>query len=149
MVVSETDNPDRFVGRARLRSDLAEFPTLVVAETSKTASGGLILHFAGITDRTRAERLVGASLLIDPGDRRSLDDDEYWPDDLEGLAVVIDGAPVGRVTAVVLGPQTRLAVSLEDGSTFEVPFVPELVPDVDVDGGYLVVAPIEGLINPR
>lgn len=149
MVVSETDNPARFVGRARFRSDLADFPSLVVSETSKTAKGGLILHFAGVTDRARAELLVGASLLIDHDDRRVLDEGEYWPDDLEGLAVVIDGERAGVISAVVMGPQTRLAVALDDGTTFEVPFVPELVPEVDVEGGYVVVAPIEGLINPR
>jgi ribosomal 30S subunit maturation factor RimM len=34
------------------------------------------------------------------------------------------------------------------GSRFEVPFVDELVPVVDIDGGFVEVVEIEGLTQP-
>jgi ribosomal 30S subunit maturation factor RimM len=46
------------------------------------------------------------------------------------------------------GPaQDRLVVERQ-GRRFEVPFVKELVPVVDIEGGFVVVEEIEGLIPP-
>jgi 16S rRNA processing protein RimM len=82
-------------------------------------------------------------------ERRELGENEYWPEDLVGLdARDPDGKGLGKVSALVTGgAQDRLVIEGE-GTRFEVPFVTELVPDVDLAGGFVVVNPIEGLIEP-
>lgn len=101
---------------------------------------GLEVAFVDVTDRNQAEQLRGKEVMV--GHRRELTANEYWPSDLIGLAVRPEG---GEIVDVVSGPaQDRLVIS-RDGKQFEVPFVEELVPVVDVDAGYVEVVEIEGL----
>ena len=93
--------------------------------------------------------MVGASLLVGSDERRSLDDDEYWPDQLVGLEVRVDGQQVGTIGEVIMGPQTRLGVVMADQTEFQVPFVADLVPTVDLAAGYVEIVMLDGLVNPR
>jgi 16S rRNA processing protein RimM len=88
-------------------------------------------------------------LTIDASDRRQLEDDEFWPDDLVGLSVVDTGGfRLGTVVGFIEGhAQNRLDVSTEDGRRFEVPFVHELVPSVDRETGTITVNAIPGLTD--
>lgn len=96
--------------------------------------------FVGVVDRSGAEELRGSTVSV--AERRSLDEDEFWPTDLVGLEVRPGG---GRVVDVAHGPaQDRLVVERE-GSRFEVPFVEELVPVVDLVEGFVEVVELEGL----
>ena len=107
------------------------------------------MTFEGIDDRAPAEQLRGVSLFISRGERRALDGDEYWPDELVGLRVVDQaGKSVGRVGAIIQGSaQDRLEIDGKNG-TFEVPFVVALVPEVDMAGGRIVVDLPDGLVDP-
>lgn len=142
----ETDDPDRFVAGA-------EFPgpaggTLVVDDV-RPAEKGIHLRFEGHHTRSAAESLRGHELTIDPADRRQLADDEFWPEDLIGLRVVAtDGTPLGEVVGFIEGhAQDRLDVSTADGTRFEVPFVYDLVPTVDLEAGTVAVNAIPGLTD--
>jgi 16S rRNA processing protein RimM len=86
-------------------------------------------------------------LFIDPAERRDLDPDEFWPDELVGLSARSEnGDLLGEVVDVIEGPaQFRLVIQSPSG-TFEVPFVAALVPQVDLEAGSLVLADIPGLI---
>ena len=103
-------------------------------------------RFAGIEDRTAAESLRGAVLTIPAAERRDLEEDEFWPDDLVGLeARTPQGRVLGRVSRVVSGAaQDRLVIDTGSGEV-EVPFVDPLVPEVDVAGGRVVIDPPGGL----
>lgn len=142
----ESDHPERFEPPARYRTNLPDIPLLVL-RGARPGSRGLIAEFAGITSIDAASRLVGVDLLIPETDRRRLRTGEYWPDQLVGLEVRIGGAPVGFVTDVVLGAQDRLVVTRSDGTVGEVPFVASLVPAVDLDGGWVLIEPPEGLFT--
>ncbi|MEX1288229.1 MAG: ribosome maturation factor RimM [Acidimicrobiia bacterium] len=99
-----------------------------------------MISFEEVADRTAAERLRGFELRIPAGARRELPADEWWPEDLVGLAVVdVDGTSLGMVADLVLGAaQDRLVVDGPSGR-FEVPFVTALVPEVDIAAGRVVV----------
>ena len=142
----ESDHPERFEPPARYRTNLPAIPLLIL-RGARPGSHGLIAEFAGITSVDAASRLVGADLLIPETDRRRLRTGEYWPDQLVGLEVRIGKVPVGLVTDVVLGPQDRLEVTRSDGTVGEVPFVGSLVPDIDLDGGWVRIEPPEGLFT--
>ena len=96
--------------------------------------------FDEITDREGAESIRNVEVYAPQ--RRELAAGEFWPDQLVGRAVRPGG---GTIVAVEHGPsQDRLVVERED-TRFEVPFVKELVPVVDVESGYVEVNEIEGL----
>ena len=108
---------------------------------------GLIVGFAGITDRNAAEALRGLVLTRDAAERRSLDEGEFWSSSLVGLeAVTPAGVVLGRVAEVVAGGfQDRLVVVTPSGEEVQVPFVDEIVGDPE-DGRIVIDAP-EGLFR--
>ncbi len=58
------------------------------------------------------------------------------------------GADLGEVVGLELGAaQDRLVVTLTDGREVLVPFVEALVPEVDVDGGRVVLDAPAGLLD--
>jgi 16S rRNA processing protein RimM len=138
-----TDYPDRFRAGATFVSDDR---TLTISSLRRHR-GVLLLRFDGVADRESAEALRGTVLTIEAADRRSLEGDEFWPDQLEGLkAMLPDGTQLGTVTGVAFGPaQDRLVIATTAGTTIEIPFVDELVSDVHPSGGFVVVDPPPGL----
>lgn len=146
-----TDDPDaRFaVGSVLATDPLAAGPLTV--ESIRWHSGRLLVEFAGIADRTRAEGLRGTWLTMDSAQVTSPEDpDEFYDHELVGLAVVTtSGEPVGIVTDVRHHGQDLLVIQpaqpRRDGLL--VPFVAAIVPEVDVAAGRLVIDPPPGLLD--
>ena len=97
-----TDEPDRrfAVGRVLATDPVAAGPLTV--ESVRWHSGRLLVRFAGVADRNRAEDLRGIWLTLDSAEAGPTGDpDEFHDHELIGLAVVTTaGEPVGRVTDV-------------------------------------------------
>ena len=148
LVRPDTDFPQRFRPSAAFYTDHPQFPTLVLRAV-RPASKGLIASFAGVVTRQAAACLTGCELWIRPGQRRRLDPGEFWPDSLVGLAVRMGEEEIGRVTGVAPGRQYRLVVTRKDGAVGEVPFVEQLIPEVDLSGGWLRMAEFPGLFPER
>lgn len=146
LVVPLTDHDERFVSGSTFAVGNDD-DRMVTVRTVRTHNEGLILTLSEVADRTAAELLVKQVLTIDPAERRALDADEYWPDDLVGLvAVTVEGATLGSVTDVVLGAaQDRLVVTTEAGQQVEVPFVSAIVDPPS--GNEVVLRPPEGLFS--
>lgn len=140
----DTDDPHRFESGARVQ---AEGRGPLVVERTRTHKERFLVKFAAVSDRTSAEKLRGAELFIEERQRRPLDSEEFWPDELEGLEVrTPSGRLVGRVRGVEWSDtQNRLVIETEKGLR-EVPFVDELVPSVNLPDGYLTLADLPGLL---
>jgi 16S rRNA processing protein RimM len=113
-------------------------------------TGRLLVRFEGVDGRAAAEELRGAPLSAEIGDLPPIDDpDEFYDHQLEGLAVVtVAGDAVGTVREVVHGAGGELLVVARDGGGEAlVPFVRQIVPDVDVPGGRVVIDPPPGLLE--
>ena len=117
-------------------------------------------RFEEVGDRTAAEALRGARLLVDTStaDRDGADsaeDDAWYAHELIGLRairVVPEALPDGETQhlgeVVDLEPgvaQDRLVVRTPDGERIAVPFVEALVPEIDPDAGTITLAPPGGL----
>jgi 16S rRNA processing protein RimM len=108
------------------------------------AKGGVLVRAEGVDTRDAAEALRGMRLYVPRGRLpEPEDEDEFYLSDLAGLeAVDPEGTPRGRVVAVQnFGAGDLVEVRGPDGETFYVPFTRELVPEVDVKGGRVVIAP--------
>lgn len=115
-----------------------------VVREIRRADKGYQVAFEGVRDRPGAESIRNRDVLVEH--RRQLSEGEYWPEDLIGLEVRPSG---GEVVDVSVGAaQDRLVVD-RHGSRFEVPFVDAFVPVVDIEGGFVEVAEIDGLTEPR
>lgn len=148
-----TDSPDeRFADGAVLRARLRDGSRReLTVQSTRPHSGRLLVRFEQVATREVAESLRGCLLYADTADLPPTDDpDEFYDHELEGLAVVLeDGSEVGTVAEVVHVPGSELlAVNRPDGSQSLVPFVRDIVPEVDVRGGRVVLTPPEGLLDP-
>lgn len=141
-----TDDPERYLSGAVFYTD-EDPPRRVEVVEARPHADGLIVRFEGVGDRTAAQGLQGATLTISAAERRALEDGEYWPDELAGLAAIDPGgARLGVVSGVVLGDaQDRLVVVTEDGRDVEVPFVEDIVGEIHPSLGHVVIDPPEGL----
>ncbi|MDO5684714.1 MAG: ribosome maturation factor RimM [Bifidobacterium sp.] len=127
---------------------------------SRTFKNRWIIHFEGVDDRDAAEALNGTVLYGEADDPEDmLEEDAWYPKDLVGLEARFadgntlgapDGQAVGKVVDVIEGAQyllkIRLAKPVEGETSTLVPFVDQLVPDIDLEDGYLTLDPPGGLI---
>lgn len=148
LVRNLSDDPDRFVVGAQFMTDEDPPRHLEVTEV-RAHKDGVLLSLGGITDRAAADAMRGASLTIEPSQRRQLGEDEFWPDDLQGLDVYDStGEHLGTMSAVLAGSaQDRLVVSTPNGRDIEVPFVAAIVTEVDIAGGAIHMDPPPGLFS--
>ncbi len=145
-----TDAPEiRFAPGSVLVTDPARVGPITV-EAVRWHSGRLLLRVDGVHDRSMAEGLRGVVLTADvPDDEVPDDPEEFFDHQLRGLAVVTtDGIALGVVDDVVHLPyQDLLAVKRDAGREVLVPFVAEMVTDIDVQAGTITVALPEGLLD--
>ncbi len=140
-----TDEPEqRFTPGAVLRTDPADRGPLTL-RSARIHRDIWLLAFDEAADRTAAEALRGTKLLSQAQES----DDAWYEDELVGLAVVtVGGASVGTVTGLHERPaQDLLEVALDGGGTAYVPLVAQLVPEVDLDAGRVVIDPPPGLLE--
>ncbi|MGW4672665.1 ribosome maturation factor RimM [Streptomyces sp. NPDC004324] len=147
-----TDEPElRLAPGAVLATDPASTGPLTI-ETGRVHSGRLLLRFEGVRDRNAAEALRNTLLIaeVDP-DEKPEDPDEYYDHQLMDLDVVTkDGDEVGRITEIShLPSQDLFVVERPDGTKVLIPFVEEIVVDIDLDEQRAVIDPPPGLIDDR
>jgi 16S rRNA processing protein RimM len=147
-----TDEPELRLGPgAVLLTDPASTGPLTI-ETGRVHSGRLLLRFAGVRDRNAAEALRNTLLIaeVDP-DEQPEDPDEYYDHQLMDLDVVTkDGVEVGRITEIShLPSQDLFVVERPDGSEVMIPFVEEIVTEIDLEEQRAVIDPPPGLIDDQ
>jgi 16S rRNA processing protein RimM len=155
VVEVRTDSPDeRFAPGTRLRGRAPRGGPVrdYTVSAAREHSGRLLLTLAEVTDRTAADALRGTLFVIDSGDLApSLDPDEFYDHELEGLTVQLgDGTVVGTVREMLHSPAGELlaVTAAADGREILIPFVTAIVPTVSVAQGRLIVDPPEGLLEP-
>ncbi|WP_029089948.1 ribosome maturation factor RimM [Brevibacterium album] len=161
-----TDDPDaRFVPGAVFATEPDIGP--LTLERARWHRDRLMLTFAEIADRTRAEEIRNTLLLVDDEDAGS-EDDAWQVEELIGLAVhhaveeagPADGGPaeddepayaagelIGTVTDLTVGAvQDLLHIETTAGEEALVPFVEEIVPVVDTEARIVLLTPPPGLL---
>lgn len=145
-----TDEPESRLGPgAVLATEPASAGPLTIA-SGRVHSGRLLLRFEGVADRTAAEALRNTLLIaeVDPEEAPE-DPDEYYDHQLVDLDVVTsDGTEVGRIAEISHLPyQDLLVVERPDGTEVMVPFVSEIVPEIDLKQQRAVITPPPGLLD--
>lgn len=149
-----TDDPDgRFVPGAVFTLQVPESSpwhgkTVTVREF-RWMNSHPVVFFDEVEDRTAAESIVRAILWIDQDESAPAEDDAWYDHQLVGLDVIRDDASVGRVIRVDHLPAQDLLVVRPTGTDGEilVPFVAEIVPQVDIAAGRVIVTPPAGLFE--
>lgn len=110
--------------------------------------GLLILTLGGIADRDAAENLRGTEVAIRERDAAPLEQGEYFIHQLYGLMVVTEeGQTIGRVREVLeTGANDVLVVTRLGQTDALIPMIYDVVQDLNIAGGCVVVRLLEGLL---
>jgi 16S rRNA processing protein RimM len=144
-----TDAPgDRFVPGTQFIVEPATAGPLTVF-SARWNKDILLLAFDEIETRNEAETLRGAKLFIETEEIGADDDDEGWYEhELVGLDVRVGANVVGKVSGLhTLPVQDLLVVTTNDGKEVLIPFVEQIVPEVNVGEKYVLVTPPPGLFE--
>ncbi len=107
-----------------------------------------VIFLEGIEDRTQAESLIKAILLVQQDlDQTPAEPDAWYDQQLVGLKVYRDGKQIGTVARVEHLPAQDLLVVDYNETEVMVPFVKLLVPEVNVAENRVVITPPLGLFE--
>lgn len=136
-----TDEPDaRFAIGSKVSTDKHGDLTIV---SGRIHNGILLLGFEGITNRNQIEELRNEMLYSEVDiDESTGDEDDYHVLQLIGCVAYLEsGDKFGEVSDVINLPgQDLLAIETEQGEAL-IPFVRQLVPEVDVKKKRMIVRP--------
>ncbi|MDQ0731853.1 ribosome maturation factor RimM [Arthrobacter sp. B1I2] len=144
-----TDAPeDRFVPGTEFVVEPASAGPLTVS-SARWNKDILLLGFDEIETRNDAETLRGAKLFIETEELDGDDDDEGWYEhELVGLEARVGDQVVGKVAALNTMPvQDLLMVTTPEGKEILVPFVEQIVPEVNIAEGFILLTPPDGLFE--
>ena len=119
-------------------------------EALSAARGAVLARIEGVADRTAAEAARGLRLYVERSALPTTGEREWYEADLVGLAAVgRDGRDWGKVLAFHdFGAGRAMEVSGGGASRSSVmlPFTDAVVPEIDVEGGKVVVDPPAGVL---
>ncbi|MGA0255193.1 MAG: ribosome maturation factor RimM [Rhodothermales bacterium] len=152
-VAPETDDPGRFQQLETVHvgpdeDSTTSFDILSVRLQSSRHGITVLLELEGVSSREAAQALARQRVFANQEDLPPLEDGEFYFSDLIGLTVeTLDGDTVGSVVDVFEKPgQDLLVIQRPEGGRVMIPLVPDLVPEIDIEGSVLRIDPIEGLL---
>ena len=142
----ETDFPERFSLLSRVYLG-PEFLPFELQSFRNLPDYGL-LKLEGLDDRTAADALRGMDVQIPIAEAIPLGAGEYYEYQVVGLEVYsADGERLGTVEEVLLtGSNPVYVIAGPDGEIL-IPGLPDVVLDVDLEGGRMVVSLPPGLLD--
>ncbi len=114
----------------------------------RTQGGKVLVGFAGIDDRTQAERLRGVELAVKREDLPTLGAGEYYLGDLVGYMVVSDsGEVIGPVQEAWAMPANDVLQVARGSREVLIPVVDDIVKGIDHLNRQVLITVIEGLLE--
>lgn len=140
------DSSDYFCSFKRLFSKNGE--TEYSVERSRTQGSMAIAKFKGIDSIEQAETLRNKILFIDRQDAK-LEPGTYFIQDLLGLSVLDgQGKLYGTISDVLkTGANDVYEIKNCDEKLYYIPAIPSVILSTDIEGGKMIIFPMEGLFD--
>ena len=147
-----SDFPERFTQPGkRWIQKTNELPTEIKLKKGTLIPGKsiYILSIEGVSNRSSAEEIIGWKLVIPVDSRPMLSKDEYHYFDLIGLEARRGPQKtlIGYVTDLINGGNDLLEIELVEGKKVLIPFVKEIVPEIELKEKWLLIDPPPGLLE--
>ena len=142
-----TDFPERFTSTRELFADSGQRRLSV--ERARLQRGGVILKLAGFDSRSAIEPLIGKELLIPDSEAVRLPTDTYFWHQIVGLRVqTVAGEELGTVREILrTGANDVYVVKGEKAREVLIPAVADVVLEIDLERGVILIEPMEGLLG--
>ncbi|MDX2434540.1 MAG: ribosome maturation factor RimM [Desulfobacterales bacterium] len=107
-----------------------------------------ILQLEGVGTREGSEALQGSKIWVNKSNFPTLDSDEYYWHQLKGLVVMTEtGQELGRVTKLFNTTAHDIMVVTGAGHEFMIPVQRDIIREIDVQGGKVIISPPPGLLE--
>ncbi|MFW5445971.1 ribosome maturation factor RimM [Aerococcus urinaeequi] len=153
-VMATTDFPEE---RFKIGATLAIFNGNKLVETVEVDGHRLhknfnLLHFKGKDNINDVEKFKGFDLKVAGTEREAdeLDENEFYYDDIIGLEVyTTDEIYLGKVREITSLPSNDVwAIQRPNkGKDFLIPYIEDIVLEIDLDDNRVVIDPMDGLID--
>ncbi|HEX3343010.1 MAG TPA: ribosome maturation factor RimM [Polyangiaceae bacterium] len=120
----------------------------VSVDGARRANDAILVKLHSVDSREKADGLRGAVVCARRSDFPPPEDGEFYACDVEGARVVVDSGPeLGRVTELKTYPTVDVLVvtATDGGRPWEVPLVDAVVTAVDLEGGLVTLASMDGV----
>ncbi|QTL98458.1 16S rRNA processing protein RimM [Iocasia frigidifontis] len=108
----------------------------------------LVLKLEGIDNIGQALELRDYFIKIPSEEILPLEENEYYIDDLLGYQVITDsGEKLGEIFDVITTEGTDIFLVRDNNNEYMIPAAREIVIDIDMDKGVMVIKPISGLLE--
>ncbi len=115
---------------------------------SQLHKGSILLGLEGVETMSRAEELVGSDVFAETKALEGLPDGEYYWFQIIGLDVVTEeGRLLGKVEEILPTKSNDVYVVRDGSREYLIPAIAEVVKDIDVSGGRIVISPMKGLLG--
>lgn len=119
-----------------------------VRQVQELSPGFFLCYLEGTQYRDQSEALVGSFFCLPQSEAYELPEDMFYASDLLEYQVYhVNGEHLGSVTQVIQSHQDLIEFADHQGKTHWIPFVRELVPEVNTETQQLIIDPIEGLLE--
>ena len=143
-----TDSPEkRFAPGSKLTTESGKFGPLTI-ESVRNNNGTLLIKFVEISDRNQAEELKNQILVAEIDLSKESGENEFHLQQILGCGAFLEnGEKVGTIIDVVHIPGQDLLVIDHNGREVLIPFVSEIVPDIDIENRKITISEKEGLFD--
>ena len=139
-----SDDPEVLAPGASL--EIAGRGAALTVRSVRVHTDRVLASFEECASREDAEALRGARLLVEEHE----EEDAWYPHQLKGLSARTPGGEdLGTVTGLTPGAAQDLLLVKTPAGTVMVPFVTQLVPTVDVEGGVVIIDAPPGLFDDQ
>ncbi|MEN2464596.1 ribosome maturation factor RimM [Ornithinibacillus sp. FSL M8-0202] len=108
-----------------------------------------LIHFKGLNNINDVEHYKGSTLKIKESQLTELDENEYYYHEIIGCEVfTTDEESIGKVKEILApGANDVWVVKQPKGKDILIPYIEEVVKEIDVDHKRIVIEPMEGLLD--
>lgn len=151
-VMSRTDFPEeRYAKGARLALFMpgAKEPVMLTVASHRVHKNFDLLTFEGHPNINDVEKYRDGILKVSDEDLGELEEGEFYYHEIIGCTVVDqEGREIGKVTEVLeTGANDVWAVKPPEGKMHYIPYIEDVVLEIDPENSRIVIDPIEGLLS--
>ncbi|MBP2077633.1 ribosome maturation factor RimM [Oceanobacillus polygoni] len=148
-VLRISDFEERFAPGEKLFVIKDEQPIELKIAARRMHKGFDLLQFEGYANINDVESFKGCKLKINEAQLTELDQDEYYYHEIIGCEVfTAEGRNLGKIKEILSpGANDVWVVKQQAGKDLLIPYIDDVVTDVDIVNKKIVIEPMEGLLD--
>jgi 16S rRNA processing protein RimM len=151
-VISQTDFPEE---RYAIGNTLALFmpgsqkPVNLTVATHRRHKNFDLLTFENHPNMNDVEKYRDGILKVSENQLGDLNEGEYYYHEIIGCTVVtLEGSEIGKVSEILeTGANDVWTVTPEKGKPHYIPYIDDVVKEIDIDNKKIIIDPLEGLLS--